>query len=182
MARRQHFHGLEVFPDGTAILHNSCRRHEGVTLTAATLQSVHVDARYKLVEMPADLPVEENDIVGGKNCGVCAEDYHASIRHALLTQWPSADPDSDSDSSGFWNEALVPGESLALTQSDRQRQRQRQRQREREREGESACESRQSRRRLVDVPVGQAELWQGDCEEVGAEGHGSLARLLDSVR
>ena len=67
--------------------------------------------------MPADLPVEGNDIVGGKNCGTCVEDYRANIRHALLTQWPSDDSDSDSDSSGFWDEVLVPGESLALTQS-----------------------------------------------------------------
>ena len=74
-ASQRHFHGLEVYSDGAPILHNSCRRHEGITFAAAALSSLRVDARYKLVPISASAEdARGSDCLGGKFCDAAAAD------------------------------------------------------------------------------------------------------------
>ena len=117
-ASQRHFHGLEVYSDGAAILHNSCRRHEGITFAAAALSSLRVDARYKLVPISASAEdARGSDCLGGKFCDAAAADLEDIVRQAQHPRWdafPTFEDVENSASLHFWEETAPSPEPLGV--------------------------------------------------------------------
>ena len=83
--KKQHFQGFRVFADGSCVLHDSCKTHEGRCMASVSAPSsllLAYEEVYRLLPRDSGAPATARpcDTLGGKQCSLTAQDFLEHLR------------------------------------------------------------------------------------------------------